>query len=481
MTEPTDRGASVIFLNGDVADTPEGKLWLHMQGGLGEYERTKISERTRRGKLYWVRQGYLPVRIQPFGYTYIRRDETGRARLEVDPETALIVSGIFRWFTDQRMTLRGIATRLQEQGVPTAKGGFHWYASVVRQVLANPAYRGELLFQRTERIKGTGGKKTRTRKRNESDWISIPVPRIVSDQTWRLAQDRLQHNREYASRNGKRDYLLRRLLFCSGCGYRLVGQAKRSRRVYRCNNVDRIVGSADCKGFSVDADRVECAVWDAVAGALKEPRILIDQYREQIEQSQAADGFDLEKKQLEFILKRIVVQEDRMTDAYRNEAIELDRYKSEMGQLRGRREAAQSQRSELEKRRVQAESQRSAIEQVEGFCHRVSAGLDSLTMAEQQELLRLLVERITVRDGRVTVETVIPTGGGGGGHLCTRDPELDSASLGNPNERRFRVKPGMTDDGPEPKMAAWQDNSTLRPLTNSQSTEGTTQRLTKQN
>jgi len=45
-------GVEVVFLKGAADDTPEGKLLLHMQGAIAEYERTKIAERTRRGKLY---------------------------------------------------------------------------------------------------------------------------------------------------------------------------------------------------------------------------------------------------------------------------------------------------------------------------------------------------------------------------------------------------------------------------------------------
>lgn len=272
--EITEAGATVTFLKGDVADTPEGRLILHVQGAIGEYEKTKIAERTRRGKLYRARRGYLPVRIQPYGFTYLHRDESERGRLEVDQETAPIVASIYRWFTEERMTLRGIANRLQQQGVPTAGTAKHWYASVVRKMLSNPAYRGEVLFQTTERVKGSSGKKTSTRSRNQADWISIPVSRIVSDDVWHEAQGRLRQNREFARRNAKREYLLRGLLFCSDCGYRLVGQARNTRRIYRCNNMDRVVGSHECKGFTVDADRIEQPVWDTLASALKDPTVL---------------------------------------------------------------------------------------------------------------------------------------------------------------------------------------------------------------
>ena len=84
-------GVEVVFLKGDVEDTPEGKLLLHVQGAVAEYERAKIEERTRRGKLYWARQGALVGGHAPYGYRFIRRTDNERARLEVDEDKASTV------------------------------------------------------------------------------------------------------------------------------------------------------------------------------------------------------------------------------------------------------------------------------------------------------------------------------------------------------------------------------------------------------
>ena len=60
-------GVEVVFLKGVTDDTAEGKLLLHSQGAIAEYERTKIAERTRRGKLYWARQGAMVGGHAPYG------------------------------------------------------------------------------------------------------------------------------------------------------------------------------------------------------------------------------------------------------------------------------------------------------------------------------------------------------------------------------------------------------------------------------
>ncbi len=79
VEEFQQHNVGVIFLKGSVEDNPEGKLLLHMQGAIAEYERTKIAERTRRGKLYWARQGAMWWEAMPPTGTdsYVARTPSG--------------------------------------------------------------------------------------------------------------------------------------------------------------------------------------------------------------------------------------------------------------------------------------------------------------------------------------------------------------------------------------------------------------------
>ena len=57
-------GVEVIFLNHPLGQTPEEDLLLQVQGMVAEYERAKILERSRRGKLHAARQGSVSVSQQ---------------------------------------------------------------------------------------------------------------------------------------------------------------------------------------------------------------------------------------------------------------------------------------------------------------------------------------------------------------------------------------------------------------------------------
>jgi site-specific DNA recombinase len=55
-------GVELVFLNHEIGDSPEAQLLLQMQGVIAEYERGKIMERCRRGKLHAARQGTINVK-----------------------------------------------------------------------------------------------------------------------------------------------------------------------------------------------------------------------------------------------------------------------------------------------------------------------------------------------------------------------------------------------------------------------------------
>jgi site-specific DNA recombinase len=54
-------GVDIVFVNRPIAHTPEDQLLLQMQGVIAEFEREKIMERSRRGKLHKAKQGQVNV------------------------------------------------------------------------------------------------------------------------------------------------------------------------------------------------------------------------------------------------------------------------------------------------------------------------------------------------------------------------------------------------------------------------------------
>ena len=66
-------------------------------------------------------------------------------------------------------------------------------------------------------------------------------------------------------------------------------------------------------------------------------------------------------------LKRVKVQEDRITDAYVNEAMELDRYKVKVERLRVRRQELERAATNIERMEQQEPTRRTALEYLSRF------------------------------------------------------------------------------------------------------------------
>jgi len=133
MEEFTACGIQVMFLNHAIGTTPEESLLLQMRGMIAEYERAKITERHRRGKLHGAKRGSVNVLSgAPYGYRYIRRQLDGTpARYVIELPQAATVRAIFQWVGMDRLSIGDVVRRLTESGTVTASGKPYWDRSVV--------------------------------------------------------------------------------------------------------------------------------------------------------------------------------------------------------------------------------------------------------------------------------------------------------------------------------------------------------------
>jgi site-specific DNA recombinase len=122
-------------------------------------------------------------------------------------------------------------------------------------MLRNPAYKGTACFGKTQKaprqritrpLRLRGGFATRDSGQHErprADWIEIPVPAIVSETTFALAEERLQANKKHAPRRTIAPSILQGIVSCSKCGYALYRASTHSsaRKIYyyRCLGSDR--------------------------------------------------------------------------------------------------------------------------------------------------------------------------------------------------------------------------------------------------
>jgi site-specific DNA recombinase len=250
-----------------------------MRGALAEYERAKILERSRRGKIGRAKAGHPSGGRVPLGYRAVYQSHAGH--WEVEPEEAALVERIFAMCLSG-MPTRAIARQLTEERLPTRcdrhpeEGGNKrqargvWSPQSVHQILTYQGYTGVAYRGKRTRVS-----KTTRRRESPGEWIQILIPLIIDEATFQAAPRQLQRNRALAVRNRKHEYLLVGGRFrCGRCGRAMTGLPGTGVLYYRCGASYQVPDLAlRCRG-SIRADEAEQRVWSAVERVLQRPDLI---------------------------------------------------------------------------------------------------------------------------------------------------------------------------------------------------------------
>jgi len=129
-------GCRMRALNDRGDDSPEGELTDGVLDQLAKYERAKLTERSRRGKLQKARQGkIIATRKPPYGFRY---NEARDALVIHEPERQ-VVERIFRLAADGHGA-KAIQTRLYREGILSPTGKEVWHRPVIKRMVLSEHY-----------------------------------------------------------------------------------------------------------------------------------------------------------------------------------------------------------------------------------------------------------------------------------------------------------------------------------------------------
>jgi site-specific DNA recombinase len=444
-------GAEVIFLNRTIGDTAEDNLLLQVQGIIAEYERTKILERVRRGRLHAARSGSVSALTgAPFGYRYVCRDQGGGvARFEIVEDEARIVRRIFDWVGLERLSLREVCRQLQQMGYRSPRGLPHWNGTTVRGLLTNPAYMGRAVLGRSRIV--AAAPRLRSIRRNaravpsatqrirgpREEWIEVAVPALIDPALFEVARAQLDENRK-RKRERRRGphWLLQGLTVCRCCGYAYYAKtsalsptdrSKGRRHYYRCIGADayRVNGATKCGNPTVRGDRLEQMVWDQVRALLEEPSRVADEYRRRIGQVHDDAGQPEAIMRLDRQLMTLRRGIDRLIDCYAGGFIDKAEFEPRIAGLKSRVAQLQDQRQTAI---ALAEAERElslVISRLEDFSAKVRQGLDRLDWHGMRQIIHTVVRRVEINHDEVEVVFRVPptdAPSGGGAQTTSQDP-----------------------------------------------------------
>ena len=425
-------GVEVVFAKEpERGGTPEDELLRQFQGMIAEYERAQIAERTRRGKLHRARGGSQAVMSgAPYGYRYVKKSDHMEGFWEIDESQAQVVRDVFARYVTDGVSIGELARWLTDRGIPTRTGKTRWDRSTIWAMLRNPAYRGQAAFGKTKTAERHGAPTRTTRQRGErhgrrltrhdqpaEKWTLIPVPPLITEQTFALAQARLVDNAHFAKRNTKQLTLLQGVLVCRECGYSYYRTCTRTsnKRIsyYRCIGQDgwRHPDGKRCTSGPVRADELDPLVWAEVRRLLEHPELVRAEIDRRLAAARTEHPAARRREALERDLTRASAAVERLIEAYQEQLISLDELRARMPALRKRQTALQAQLDNLDAELHDVETYLQLADTLEGFLGRLTDGLDQLDVAGQQRILRLVVREVLIGgdDDTITIRHTIPT------------------------------------------------------------------------
>jgi site-specific DNA recombinase len=425
-------GVETLFVKAPQGDSAEDQLLVQFQGMIAEYERAQILERSRRGKRHRAHSGEISVMSgAPYGYRYIRKTDEAPAAYTVHEAEARVVRRVYEMYTVQGLSIGEITRRLNAESIATRKVSARWERSTVWAVLRNPAYRGVACFGKTrastrtrvmrpQRRRGvTRPSRTAGHERPREEWIEIPVPALVTEETFARAQELLQENKIRSRRRTIAPSVVQGLVSCAKCGYAFsrtsTQTSARKIHYYKCIGSDgwRKLGGPVCDNRRlVRQELLDQIVWAEVIRLLEEPILIQQELDRRLAAARSSDPTRKREQSLQRDLTHVGKGIERLLNAYQEGLLSIEQLRERIPGLRQRQ---QTLRDELQAIADQTNDRAAFLrlaETLTAFLARLRSAAETLSVTERQRIVRLLVKDVLVGEETITIRHSIPIASG---------------------------------------------------------------------
>ena len=448
-------GTKLRALNDRGDDSPEGELTDGVLDQLAKYERAKIVERSRRGKLRKAREGKVVAGHTPnYGFRY----NASRDGYEVDEEKMAVVRRIFRMVAVEGVSTHGVAKTLEREAILNPGGGRYWYKRRIKTMILDDVYRqhtfqevaalvapevaarldpdglyGIWWFNRRRTtttqvaVSGAEGreykKKSSVAYKERNEWIAVPVCDSGIPLEWvDAARTAIAGYRSPSKLGGRFWELSGALMRCGVCKramepvdryYRTRSGKKGVICYYRCREANRRKETCP-NNKSIRSDKAHPDVWDLVSGLLSDPERLRKGLDAMIEEQRGSLRGDPEGEARTW-LERLAAL-DRKRSGYLDLAAEgimdRDELRAKLAELQEDRETAEREIAAIEGRREQLEQMERDRETVmEQYAGTVPEALDDLSSEERHKIYKMLrLEVLAYPDKSLEVSGAILAG-----------------------------------------------------------------------
>jgi site-specific DNA recombinase len=425
IDELEEAGVEVLFVTTKLPENYDDKIIYGVRGLFSQYERAKIAERFRQGKLRKVREGHILVSEALYGYRYVPKVEVpGSARIHgyyvIDPKESEVVRKIFDWVAKDKLTLRTIVKKLQEEGIKPRKSlrGV-WATSTLTTMLRHEGYIGKAHWgssyavipeNPTKKEKYRRIKKSSRRAKLKSDWFIIAIPPIVSEDTFFRARHQLEINYKMHPRNRKNDYLLAGMIRCT-CGRSRAGEGPKqgTHLYYRCS--DRVSSyplPRTCHRNGLNARIADQLVWDKLTGLMASRSLITKEIeRWSKEEDGPRDVVDIKAVQKE--LSKLKKEEDRYNRAYAEGIFSMEKLKEYLEPVRANIAKLEASLRETERKPQRRDEFLSMLsERVNVALEAPLVLAENLDFATKREIITRTIDQVVGDQEKIKVTGHIP-------------------------------------------------------------------------
>ena len=428
-----EHGTKIRALNDRGDESPEGELTDGILDQLGKYERAKIAERSRRGKLRKAREGKVMAgpRVK-YGFKL----NAARDGLVVDEEKMRNVRRIFRMVGSEGHSLNAVYKAFERERIPTPGGGKRWDRAFFRIAILDDVYKPHT-FEEVEALvspevaarldpeqlyglwwynrlrvqtrqvsePSENGRRYRREARftekPRDEWIAVPVPYAgIPREVVDAAQAAIKDNRRPSSAGRRFWELSGGVLRCSICGHSMATRSIRANagtffhHYYYCrNHRNNRNGAPACTNRkNLRALDLEGRVWDLLSGLLKDPERLRAGLDEMIEAERAGMRGDPEAEAMIWFGRIAVLdsKRSRYQDMAAEGHINFEELGAKLRELAVDRATAEHELEVLNLRRARLEDlERDKEMLLEDYASMVPGALDELTGEKRHQVYRM--------------------------------------------------------------------------------------------
>lgn len=431
--------------------TPEEQLMGSVMGVFHEYERVKITERFRLGKLNKVRSGNLLGYNPPYGYDYTPVKGKGTSKengfFTINEKEAEVIRMMYGWVGNEGISLREVIRRLYQMEIPPRKAKrATWTKGPVSRLLTNETYVGRHYYYKKEAVlpknpsaanekkyRHRHTNKTSRRLRDKEEWMMVKVPVIVDEALFNKVQKQIHLNAKFAQRNKRHPYLFGSLVWCS-CGAKRVGDGPDGKKYYRCT--DRLHNfplPTVCKEGGVNVTVLDAVGWQKISSLLTDPKLIKQQIQRYANKRIEAEQELLDGSKIKTNFKLLAEEERRYVKMYGQGLMSEDIYQEQMKSILERRENLTKAQMEPAEDKVSKFRDMNLEQLAQGF----KEFMGGLPFEDKLFTVRKIVDKIVATKEEVTIWGFIPV--------------METVSVGkvslHANDSYFRDSTIPNDDG----------------------------------